>query len=60
MEDNNQICKKHSGHEAKIAELEKNVKSLWDKWDSMQRWAFCSLGALILNLVGVIALLIKS
>lgn len=59
MNEANNFCKQHSGFESRIKYLEKGVRSLWDKWDSMQKMVLGIFIALSLNLIGVVAVLIR-
>jgi len=53
-------CLKHSGICAKITGLEEDVKSLWSKWDNMQKLLIGTLTSTMLSLIGVVFLLIQS
>ena len=54
-----EVCLKHSGMCAKIKMLEDDVKSLWLKWDSVQKLLIGTLVSATLSLVGVIFLLLN-
>lgn len=54
------ICKAHSGFDARIENLEENVKKIWDNWNSMQRIILAIFITLSLNLVGLIFLLLRT
>ena len=56
----NHICKEHSGHEARLNDMENNVQKLWDKWDGMQKTILGIFVTLSLNLIGVIFLLLRT
>jgi len=56
---NNDLCKEHSGFLARIKKLEDNVGQLWHKWDGMQKLVIGIFGALIINLICVIFLLLR-
>ena len=55
----NYICKKHSGVEKTLEDHDRNIAQLWQKWDGMQKLLIGSAVALILNLICVIAVLIR-
>lgn len=55
----NYICKKHSGVEKTLEDHDRNIVQLWQKWDGMQKLLIGSAVALVLNLIGIIALLIR-
>ena len=46
--------------EFRINALEEDVKSLWAKWDNVQKLLVGTLVTLVFNLIGVIALLTKT
>lgn len=54
-----EVCLKHSGMCAKIKNLEDDVKSLWVKWDSVQKLLIGTLVSTMLSLMGVIFLLLN-
>ena len=54
-----EVCLKHSGMCAKIKMLEDDVKSLWLKWDNVQKLLIGTLVSTTLSLVGVIFLLLN-
>jgi len=54
------FCLKHDGFKTKIAGLEANVSKLWDKWDKGYTLILGTFVALCLNLVAVIAILIRT
>lgn len=54
------VCKEHSGHEARIKDVEESIKNLWAKWDGMQKMILGIFITLSLNLIGVIFLLIRT
>ena len=60
MDELNGFCKQHSGFESRIKHLEDNVLGLWDKWDNMQKTILGIFVALSLNLIGVVALLMRA
>ena len=55
---NDEVCKAHSGFYSKIETLEDNVSKLWEKWESVQKLLICTTVAIVLNLMGVIAILV--
>ena len=59
-EPDNNLCRKHDGFKAKIEYLEGNVSELWNKWNKMQTLVLVSVVTLCLNLIAVIALLIRT
>ena len=54
------VCLKHSGMCAKIKMLEEDVRSLWLKWDGVQKLLIGTLVSAALSFLGVIFLLLKS
>ena len=58
MNDNNTLCKAHSGLNARLDTAEDNVSRLWKKWDSMQKLLIGSLLAGMFNLAGIIVILL--
>ena len=52
--ENNQICKAHSGFNARIEQCEDDVSALWKKWDRMQVMIVATLVGVIANLLVVI------
>ena len=54
-----ELCLKHSGMCAKIKNLEEDVKSLWLKWDNVQKLLIGTLVSTMLSLIGVIFLLLN-
>ena len=56
----NCICKEHSGLVSDISTAQRNITSLWEKWNSMQKIIIAALVALVMNLVGVVVLLAKT
>lgn len=59
-ETNNKICKRHSGVEEAITTLKDDVSMLWEKWDWLQKTIIVIFTAVCLNLIVVIAILIKA
>jgi len=58
QQSNNQnICKAHSGLEARIKNMEDNVKKLWAKWDKMQTIVIGIFVTMSLNLIAAIVIL---
>ena len=57
---NNSICKAHSGFKARIEDCEENVKNLWTKYNNNQKMVLGIFITLSLNLIGVIAVLIRT
>ena len=57
-ENNNNLCKAHSGFDARLKTTEDNVSQLWKKWDSMQKLLIGSLVAGMFNLTGIIIILL--
>jgi hypothetical protein len=53
-------CNEHSGFEARIKSVEDNVKSLWNRWDWIQKIVLGVFITLSLNLIGVIALIVRT
>lgn len=53
------VCLKHSGICARVKALEDDVRSLWDKWDSVQKLLVGTLVSTTLSLMGVIFLLLR-
>ena len=47
----NQLCKAHSGFKNQIESLEEDVRSLWKRWDKMTMMLYAVLGGVILNLL---------
>ena len=43
----------------RIKTLEDDVKSLWNRWDGVQKLLIGTLVTLVFNLVGVIVLVVK-
>ena len=58
--ENNNVCKAHSGILARIKVCEGNVTELWNHWNGMQKTIIGIFIALSLNLIGVIVILIKN
>ena len=52
-------CGAHSGVMARIDNMEKNVTNLWAKWNSLQMWIMGCFGAILLQLIGVIVILLR-
>ena len=57
--DKDDVCLKHSGMCAKVKALEDDVKSLWDKWDNVQKLLIGTLVSTSLSLMGVVFLLLR-
>jgi len=55
----NDYCNEHSEHCARLKALERNVDDLWRKWDRIQTLLVGTLSALCLNLIGMLAILMK-
>lgn len=53
-ENNNNICKAHSGLCVKLDDIDENMKDLWHKYDSIQKMMLAGLVGIIANLVGII------
>lgn len=53
-------CNAHSGIEARIKTLERDVINLWNKWDAMQKLILGVFITLALNLIGILALVTKT
>ena len=57
-------CGAHLGITKDIDYMKDDIKSLWRKWDGLQKCILTAYGALVLNLIGVIVtialLLIRS
>lgn len=53
----NNRCKAHSGLEARIENMEGNVKKLWTKWDKMQSIVIGIFVTMSLNLIAAIVIL---
>ena len=57
---NDSICKAHSGIIARIKNCEDDVKTLWSKWDGMQKMTLGIFITLSLNLIAVVFLLLRT
>lgn len=55
-----EVCLKHSGMCARVKALEDDVRSLWDKWDGVQKLLIGTLVSTALSLMGVIFLLLRT
>ena len=51
----NGTCKIHSGINARLESVERNITELWGKWNGMQK---VIISLLLSNLIGIIILLI--
>jgi len=51
------ICKAHSGLEARLKTMEENVSRLWIKWDKMQTIVIGIFLTMSLNLITAIVIL---
>jgi len=58
MVDNGNICKAHSGIHERLKDVEDDVKSLWEKYDSIQKIMILCLLGIIGNLGTVVFMLI--
>ncbi len=54
---NQNICKAHSGFDARIKNMEDNVKRLWTKWDKMQTIVIGIFVTMSLNLITAVVIL---
>lgn len=52
------ICKAHSGLDARLRTTEDNVSKLWAKWDKMQMIVIGVFVTMSLNLLTVLAILV--
>ena len=52
------VCLKHSGICARIKSLEDDMKSIWFKWDSVQKLLIGTLVSALLSLAGVVFLVV--
>jgi len=66
MNETNSICKQHSGFKIAIEKLEERnkeiameISKLWKKWDGLQKTFIGIFVGLSLNLIMIIALLVK-
>jgi len=55
----NDYCNEHSEHCTRLKALERSVDDLWRKWDRIQMLLVGTLSALCLNLIGMLAILMK-
>lgn len=54
MEETNcRICKQHSGHEARLKEVEIQTDKQWKEIDGMKNWLVGTLVSVILTLIAV-------
>ena len=53
-----EVCLKHSGICARVKALEDDVKSLWLKWDNVQKLLIGTLVSALLSLAGVVFLVV--
>lgn len=54
-----EYCDQHAAHVVRIEALEGDTRTLWDKWDGLQKLLNVTLTTLCLNLLGVIIIIIK-
>jgi len=54
---NQNICKAHSGFDARLENMEDNVSKLWTKWDKMQSIVIGIFVTMSLNLIAAIVIL---
>ena len=52
------VCLKHSGICARVKALEEDMKSLWLKWDNVQKLLIGTLVSALLSLAGVVFLVV--
>jgi len=55
----NNICKAHSGFEARIENCEKDNETQWKEINSMKKWLIGTLTSSVLTLLGIIIVLLK-
>ena len=60
IQTNNNICKQHSGFDERLKGVENDVNTLLEKWDGMQKLVIGIFVAFSLNLIGIIAILLKN
>ena len=58
--DKDDVCLKHSGMCARIKMMEDDVKSLWIKWDGVQKLLIGTLVSTALSFMGIIFLLLRT
>jgi|GEM_PF-6224404 hypothetical protein len=53
------FCDKHENFAVRIEHMERDIHSLWDKWDSIQKTMTGVFITLCLNLIGVVFILLR-
>lgn len=54
---NQNICKAHSGFDARLKSMEDNVRKIWEKWDKINAVVIGIFVTMSLNLIAAIVIL---
>jgi hypothetical protein len=58
LNQSNQLCKAHSGFEARIVNAEKQIEAQWGEISAIKKFIMWILGSSLLSLIGIIAILV--
>lgn len=53
------VCTEHSGHDFRIAALEKSDEKQWRKIDNMKNWVIAGMGSLLLECMVIIVTILS-